>query len=356
MANDRSSRHNDQGRDNDRDFGRDQGQRSGRESDYGSNRGPGDDWARDIPERRYRGVYDDYGWEQGDSVLPEFRDPSVHETPWEEQRFGRQDYGPQRYGQPGYGQQRYGQRGYGQQGYNQQGNFGQQGYNQRGNYGQQDYGQQGYNQQGNFGQEGYNQQGNYGQQDYGQQGYDNQPAYGQQGFAAPNRDRFREAYDYDRGRYLYPREDDWSRHEGNNEWRRSGMGVQNRSENRYNPANRGYESGYDLAGRYGWEQGPENNGPYSGRGPRGYQRSNDRIYEDVAERLTDNGRLDASDISIHVDNGEVTLTGQVDSRRAKRLAEDIADSVRGVRDVHNQLHVAQQDQGNQNQTGKQSQS
>jgi hypothetical protein len=39
------------------------------------------------------------------------------------------------------------------------------------------------------------------------------------------------------------------------------------------------------------------------------------------------------------EDGEVTLTGTVPSRRQKRLADDVADSVRGVKDVHNQLKV-----------------
>jgi uncharacterized damage-inducible protein DinB len=33
----------------------------------------------------------------------------------------------------------------------------------------------------------------------------------------------------------------------------------------------------------------------------------------------------------------VTLSGEVEDRRAKRLAEDVAEQVMGVRDVHNHL-------------------
>jgi hypothetical protein len=36
----------------------------------------------------------------------------------------------------------------------------------------------------------------------------------------------------------------------------------------------------------------------------------------------------------------VTLAGEVESRRMKHRAEDIADSVTGVKDVHNHLRVA----------------
>lgn len=80
-------------------------------------------------------------------------------------------------------------------------------------------------------------------------------------------------------------------------------------------------------------------GPHTGRGPKNYQRSNDRITEDVNERLTRHGELDASNIQVSADNGEVTLKGTVQSRRAKRMAEDAAESVSGVTDVHNRLTV-----------------
>lgn len=78
-------------------------------------------------------------------------------------------------------------------------------------------------------------------------------------------------------------------------------------------------------------------GPYSGYGPRSYRRSDDDIRDEVCERLTRHGEIDAREIEIQVEDGEVTLKGMVDSRPTKRLAEQVADSVRGVRDVHNQL-------------------
>lgn len=80
-------------------------------------------------------------------------------------------------------------------------------------------------------------------------------------------------------------------------------------------------------------------GPHAGRGPRGYQRSDERIREELNDRLTAHGHIDATDIECRVVNGEVTLTGFVDSRAAKRAAEDIADDLYGVREVHNQLRL-----------------
>lgn len=85
--------------------------------------------------------------------------------------------------------------------------------------------------------------------------------------------------------------------------------------------------------------GPYEGSRFAGRGPMGYQRSADRIMEDANEALTWAGEVDASEIQVKVDGDEVTLEGTVDSRRAKRSAEDAVERVRGVRDVHNRLRV-----------------
>jgi osmotically-inducible protein OsmY len=81
-------------------------------------------------------------------------------------------------------------------------------------------------------------------------------------------------------------------------------------------------------------------GEHRGRGPKNYSRSEDRIREDVSDRLSDAADVDASDIEVAVNGSEVTLTGTVDSRRAKRRAEDLADDVSGVKHVQNNLRVA----------------
>jgi Flp pilus assembly secretin CpaC len=60
----------------------------------------------------------------------------------------------------------------------------------------------------------------------------------------------------------------------------------------------------------------------------------------VCERLTQHAEVDASEIDIQVSNGDVTLTGSVDDRNQKRMAEDIAENISGVREVHNQLRVS----------------
>ena len=78
---------------------------------------------------------------------------------------------------------------------------------------------------------------------------------------------------------------------------------------------------------------------HRGRGPKGYRRTDARIQEDVNDRLADDSYLDASDVEVAVENGEVTLSGLVDSRQARRRAEDLAEQVSGVSYVQNNLRV-----------------
>ncbi len=82
-------------------------------------------------------------------------------------------------------------------------------------------------------------------------------------------------------------------------------------------------------------------GQHRGRGPRGYQRSDARVLEDVNDRLTEDPHIDASEIEVTVVNREVTLTGTVNSRFEKRHAEDLAESVSGVTHVQNNLRIQQ---------------
>jgi hypothetical protein len=80
-------------------------------------------------------------------------------------------------------------------------------------------------------------------------------------------------------------------------------------------------------------------GRYRGVGPKGYVRSDERIREIVCDDLMDDPWLDASRIEVTVKDGEVTLQGSVDSRDAKRLAEDLVERAGGVKQVQNNLRV-----------------
>lgn len=93
-------------------------------------------------------------------------------------------------------------------------------------------------------------------------------------------------------------------------------------------------------GAQSFERGRGGAGPHAGRGPRGYQRSDERIREDVCDALCEDGYIDASDIEVTVVNGEVTLVGVVRERPEKRRAEDAVEQISGVREIHNQLRVS----------------
>jgi osmotically-inducible protein OsmY len=78
-----------------------------------------------------------------------------------------------------------------------------------------------------------------------------------------------------------------------------------------------------------------------GRGPKGYTRSDERLLEAICESLTEDPRIDASDISVEVSNGAASLAGTVTDKRTKWLVEDIVESISGVNRVDNRLRCAQ---------------
>ena len=73
--------------------------------------------------------------------------------------------------------------------------------------------------------------------------------------------------------------------------------------------------------------------------PKGYQRSDERIREDVCEHLWHASHLDVSDVSVEVDHCVVRLEGTVPHRQMKHRIEDIAASCAGVDEVENRIRV-----------------
>lgn len=104
-------------------------------------------------------------------------------------------------------------------------------------------------------------------------------------------------------------------------------------------ADTAYRGGYGDFNRGDYVQAGYDRPSFRGRGPKGYQRSDERILEEVCERLEFDDAVDASDIEVAVTSGTVKLSGTVDDRQAKRRAEDIAESVTGVKNVENQIRV-----------------
>jgi hypothetical protein len=210
-----------------------------------------------------------------------------------------------------------------------------------------DYGRGGREHSGreNQGRENFERQ-NYGQGDYGREDY-GRGEWGRE----PERGDYSIRGDWGRqGSWgTYGNRPDFSREA---EWRNYGR----RGEPDWGGYNTGRTNLYGTGG-YGGGTGSYSGGigsygergRFTGRGPKNWQRSDDRIREDINERLTDHPDIDAFEIDVQVKNGEVTLAGTVEERHTKRLAEDVAENVSGVREVHNQLKVqspfASQEQG-----------
>jgi hypothetical protein len=99
--------------------------------------------------------------------------------------------------------------------------------------------------------------------------------------------------------------------------------------------------GYGAAGTYGYGAlGADRSlGRYSGRGPRRYRRSDERVHDDVHERLTLHPDIDASEVDVEVRDGTVIVRGIVPDRGQKHLIEDVIENVLGVLDIDNALKV-----------------
>jgi osmotically-inducible protein OsmY len=273
------------------------------------------DYNRDYESERYGRRYEDEGrygrsrrgredrgtWERaGDEVRSWFGDEEAErrrrmDELEEERRYGRQGWRGSRYNREDY-RGEYG-RGYGRENY-------------RGEY---ERGFGSAEDQYRRSSQGYT----GGGREYGRSSYESRPesgygSYGQRGYMG-NRDYDRySGYDPE-----YRRGDEYSEY--------------------------GTESSYTMP-YWSYSEVWMVPGPHTGRGPSGWRRSDDRISEDVNERLQRHGQIDASSIIVGVKEGEVTLSGSVNSRLEKRMAEDVAESCSGVREVHNNLRVIPQNQ------------
>ena len=268
-----------------------------------------EDYEREEPRyrRRFnREVEEDEGWFDEDRPS-RWRGAGDRESrEWgEEGRRGRWGWGS-RYQSPyqsrGYDRERE-REGYGQGGYGRERWESREGFRGRGG-------------QAFPGRESYEDEGLRSRESYGSPGYGSQ-GYGYQGQGAARGSQF------SRGRESY----------GESFQGRGGYGGEGYLET-------GMES-YGRASGYGRESayGRTRSRDFTGKGPKGWKRSDERIKEDVSEQFARHPDLDPSQVEIRVSDGEVTLTGNVNDRDSKRLAEDIAENVQGVKDVTNQIRV-----------------
>lgn len=92
------------------------------------------------------------------------------------------------------------------------------------------------------------------------------------------------------------------------------------------------------SGAYGHPRGRPGE-DFRGRGPKNYVRTDERLRDDIADRLTADPQIDASDIEVVVQEGRVTLTGTVDRRQTRYRVEDLVDGCHGVREIDNRLGI-----------------
>ena len=238
---------------------------------------------------------------------------------------------------------RQAQQGWSSQG-GQQGSMGGQSWRGTGNYGVQGGGQNGYEGGGNYSRQDNSTQ-RYGQQQNQGYGQQHNPGYGGQGYQTP-------------GTQSYGSEGGWQGSQ-----RGSFGGDRNMSErsfgggmtmgddfNRNHGARPGWQN-QNQGQSYGQNQGQNQDNKFGTLGPKGYKRSDERIQEEVCDALSE-GHIDAREIEVSVANGEVTLKGTVTQRQDKQRAEQLAESIRGVGDVNNELRMKRVDGKTEQPQGK----
>lgn len=149
-------------------------------------------------------------------------------------------------------------------------------------------------------------------------------------------DAYRTSGDYDTyGRSRYGAQSGYGRDYGDAQSHQRGYGQDFRerfAEERY-----GREPDFG----YGFDQSPykRETGRFRGVGPKGYERSDERLREIICERLTDEPSVDASEVSLEVKDKVVKLSGFVSDRQTKFTIEDLVERCGGVKDIDNQLRV-----------------
>lgn len=149
--------------------------------------------------------------------------------------------------------------------------------------------------------------------------------------------------DYDQARRSDRSRERWEDRRGPDRGEGAGDFLQRAGE-RISSWFRGRDDDREPIGRYGEDYGRAARGDdrgHRGRGPKGYQRTDERISDEVHDRLTEDAWLDASDIQVEVKGGEVTLSGHVDNREAKHRAERLIEDLSGVKHVQNNLRVVE---------------
>lgn len=91
---------------------------------------------------------------------------------------------------------------------------------------------------------------------------------------------------------------------------------------------------YDMRGR---QDHPQQ------RPSRFRQRTDEDLLDFVHDVLSKHPDIDVSQIALSLDNGVVILRGLVETRRMKRLIEDVIIGLPGIHDVQNRIAIERQD-------------
>ncbi len=110
------------------------------------------------------------------------------------------------------------------------------------------------------------------------------------------------------------------------------------------------DGGWSSAGsaRSRWSEAPPPQAPAAPvrppdterpRGPKDWQRSDERIHDDICVRLSRETALDAGDVTVSVREGQVILTGTVADLPTKHAIESLVERCQGVREIDNHIKV-----------------
>lgn len=228
----------------------------------------------------------------------------------------------------------------------------------RGSYGNRDFDRQG---QSNYGQTaGYDQSTSYGQRSGRQYSATDRGDYNR----AYRNEPYGRSYEYSHSPGEYGGSDfnrSASGRDDNTDRYATSYGTSDSFGQRLTGSDYGdryFSNSYGQAAQGSWSQNPRMGGnalnasygqsqygqqqSHSGKGPKGYRRSDERIKEEISDLLEQDHRVDASEIEVKVESGVVTLSGTVSDRRMKRLAEECIENSPGVQDVHNEIRVSKE--------------
>ncbi len=126
------------------------------------------------------------------------------------------------------------------------------------------------------------------------------------------------------------------------DWKRHSTGASSGARGQEGFGNPGEDTWGEE--RFRAERREEQGRRQTNAGPRARRRSDESLAQEIREILTADQELEATDIEVEVEGGAVTLRGAVVDSDARLLAEELVETLPGVREVHNRLRVEREEQ------------